>query len=156
MNVAESNTPEPKAASNRLDQWKGVADYLGRDFSTAIRWAKNSGLPVHRVPGKQRRRPVFAYQSEIDAWLAASDLASKAPDRNGRMRGKPAVRFPHSSSPSEKESASIPGQATEKALGAKRPWKRWGVVVTAFSVVCRAVISYRLAAARFSFHSPQL
>jgi|GEM_PF-969803 Tol biopolymer transport system component len=156
MNVAESNTPEAKAASNRLDQWKGVADYLGRDVSTAIRWAKNCGLPVHRVPGKQRRRPVFAYRSEIDDWLAASDLRKKAPARNGWLHGKPAVRFPHPSSPSEKESASIPGQATETTLGAKRSWKRWGLAATAFSVVFLAVVSYQLAAARFSLHSPQL
>ena len=53
----------------RLDSWKEIADYLARDVRTVIRWEKDKGLPVHRVPGG-KRQAVFAYTSEIDKWLS--------------------------------------------------------------------------------------
>ena len=37
--------------NGRLDSWKAIAAYLGRDMSTVIRWEKEKGLPVHRLPG---------------------------------------------------------------------------------------------------------
>ncbi len=52
----------------RLDSWKEIAEYIGRDLRTAIRWEKEKGLPVRRVPGG-KRQAVFAYRAEIDAWL---------------------------------------------------------------------------------------
>lgn len=66
-----NETPPP---SGRLDSWKAIADYLDRDLATVRRWEKGMGLPVHRVAGTGRS--VFAYASEIDAWL----LHSKAPE----------------------------------------------------------------------------
>jgi hypothetical protein len=54
----------------RLDSWKEVAAYLGRDVRTVQRWEKMDRLPVHRVPGG-RSRSVFAFSSELDAWMAA-------------------------------------------------------------------------------------
>jgi tetratricopeptide (TPR) repeat protein len=53
---------------SRLDSWKQIATYLQRDERTAQRWHVNSGLPVYHVPGS-KRGSVFAYPSEIDAWL---------------------------------------------------------------------------------------
>lgn len=54
--------------NGRLDSWKAIAAYLGRDVTTVIRWERERGLPVHRVPGG-KRQAVFALTSEIDAWL---------------------------------------------------------------------------------------
>jgi hypothetical protein len=54
--------------SQRLDSWKEIAAYLGRDIRTVARWENERGLPVHRVPGGQRHA-VFAYTAEIDRWL---------------------------------------------------------------------------------------
>lgn len=67
-------------SARRLDSWKAVAQYLGRDERTVRRWEKESGLPIHRVPGG-RGASVFAYESEIDAWLrlASTPKASTAP-----------------------------------------------------------------------------
>jgi len=59
-------------AVERIDGWKEIARYLGRDVTTAIRWERQKGLPVHRVPGG-RRQPVFAYAHEIDQWLRRGD-----------------------------------------------------------------------------------
>jgi hypothetical protein len=66
--------PEP----DRLDSWKQIADHLGREVRTAIRWERERGLPVHRVPGGQRGA-VFAYRSEIDAWLRSREPIAPAP-----------------------------------------------------------------------------
>lgn len=59
------------APRQRLDSWKLIADHLGRNVRTVIRWEKERGLPVHRVPGG-RSRTVFAYTDELDAWLHAA------------------------------------------------------------------------------------
>lgn len=58
-----------KPADDRLDSWKAIADYLGRDRTTVMRWERTSGLPVRRVAGA-KGNSVFAYRSEIDTWLA--------------------------------------------------------------------------------------
>lgn len=63
--------------SRRLDSWKEIAEYLGRDVRTAMRWAKAHGLPVRRVGGSGRT--VFAFNHEIDAWLGAG-----SPDVTGQ------------------------------------------------------------------------
>lgn len=63
--------PGNQTVKVRLDSWKDIANYLGRDVRTVIRWEKK-GLPVHRVPGGQRQA-VFAYTEEIDAWLVSQD-----------------------------------------------------------------------------------
>ena len=65
--------------SRRLDSWKEIAEYLGRDVRTAMRWAKSHGLPVRRVGGSGRS--VFAFSHEIDVWLGAGplDLAGQTP-----------------------------------------------------------------------------
>jgi TolB-like protein/Flp pilus assembly protein TadD len=54
--------------SYRLDSWKEIAGYLHREVRTVIRWEKERGLPVHRLPGG-KQHGVFAYTTEIDAWL---------------------------------------------------------------------------------------
>lgn len=53
----------PESKGERLDSWKEIAAYLNRDVSTAQRWEKKKGLPVHRKLGT-----VFAFKPEIDAW----------------------------------------------------------------------------------------
>ena len=54
--------------TDRLDSWKVIAEYLGRYVRTVIRWEKERGLPVHRIPG-ERGHGVFALRAEVDAWL---------------------------------------------------------------------------------------
>jgi tetratricopeptide (TPR) repeat protein len=57
----------------RLDSWKEIAAFFGRDERTVNRWEKERGLPVHRLPGAKGR--VYAYADELRAWLAASENA---------------------------------------------------------------------------------
>ena len=60
--------------NKRLDSWKEIAEYLGRDIRTAIRWEREKGLPVHRVPGG-KRQVVFGLSEEIDSWLRNGAVA---------------------------------------------------------------------------------
>jgi len=64
--VAQGATSPPE---RRLDSWKEIAAFFGRDERTVRRWEKESALPVHRVPGAAKGR-VFAYASELDLWLS--------------------------------------------------------------------------------------
>jgi TolB-like protein/Tfp pilus assembly protein PilF len=57
-----------QAKGARLDSWKAIARYLGRDIRSVQRWERERGLPIHRVPGV-KGGTIFAYQGELDAWL---------------------------------------------------------------------------------------
>jgi hypothetical protein len=53
---------------DRLDSWKQIAVYLGREVRTVQRWEKCEGLPVRRqfhVKGGT----VWAFKHDIDAWF---------------------------------------------------------------------------------------
>ena len=62
----------------RLNSWKEIAAYLGREVRTVQRWGAERELPVHRLPGGDRPR-VYALASELDAWLSASPVEERAP-----------------------------------------------------------------------------
>lgn len=77
----------------RLDSWKAIADYLGRDVATVRRWERLHGLPVRRIAG--RGRSVFAYVSEIDEWLRAmppADVATETKTSEHAPAAVPAAR----------------------------------------------------------------
>lgn len=58
-------------SADRLDSWKDIAQYLGRDVRTVRRWERHRALPVHRVP-RGRLGRVFAYRRELEQWLAGT------------------------------------------------------------------------------------
>ena len=61
--------PSPNSSEHRLDSWKEIASFFGRDERTVRRWEKENSLPVHRVPGGAKGR-VFAYETELRRWLS--------------------------------------------------------------------------------------
>jgi len=61
--------PQPNSADRRLESWKEIAAFFGREERTVRRWEKESALPVHRVPGGAKGR-IYAYESELRGWLA--------------------------------------------------------------------------------------
>lgn len=65
-----SDQPGAETASQRLNSWKEIAAFFGKDERTVKRWETIRGLPVRRVPGGTRTS-VFAYVSELEAWLSA-------------------------------------------------------------------------------------
>lgn len=99
MNVPSS--PEVASRDGRLDSWKEIAAYLGRNERTVRRWEQSEGLPVHRLM-HDKKGSVYAYRAELDAWrisrkppvgeeeegLAGLPEAEPLPDRRrGRRLG---------------------------------------------------------------------
>lgn len=73
---APSNSEQPE----KLITWKEIAAFLGKDVRTARRWNAKRGLPVHRVPGG-KGASVFAYTSELEAWLRTSSRSELPEER---------------------------------------------------------------------------
>lgn len=65
------------SSGDRLNGWKMIAAHFGRDRTTVIRWARERGLPVHRLPGG-KTATVFALRQELDRW-AGLPLPKQAP-----------------------------------------------------------------------------
>jgi hypothetical protein len=82
MSVGVTSDPRTNADAQgrRLESWKEVAAYLGRDITTVRRWEKREALPVHRIH-YSRLGSVYAYTAELDAWR--NDRAAGA--TNGGM-----------------------------------------------------------------------
>ncbi len=62
----------------RLESWKEIAAYLGRDVTTVQRWERREGLPVHRLL-HAKIGSVFAYSAELEAWRQARSHQAGAP-----------------------------------------------------------------------------
>jgi tetratricopeptide (TPR) repeat protein len=73
-----------------------VAAYLGREVRTVQRWERREGLPVHRHH-HERSGTIYAYRSELDAWLAGRRRPPGAPEpalaaEAGARSAKPRAR----------------------------------------------------------------
>ena len=90
------------ARGRRLESWKEIAVYLGRDVTTVRRWEKREGLPVYRLL-HIRLGSVYAYSAEIDDW------------RNKRA-------------PAPRTEAVEPGSVTEAAISSARVRKAAALV----------------------------
>jgi len=55
--------------TERLDSWKDIAKYMGRDVATCMKWAKLYRLPVYHIAKDAPRSRVFTFKSEIDQWF---------------------------------------------------------------------------------------
>lgn len=66
--------------SDRINGWKSVAAYFGRDRTTVIRWTRERALPVYRLPGG-KTATIYALKSELDRWAQARDGVSVADER---------------------------------------------------------------------------
>jgi len=83
MSVQATSSPKigADARGRRLESWKEIAAYLGRDVTTVRRWEKHEGLPVYRLL-HHKLGSVYAYAAELDAWRdkRAPTAATDAPD----------------------------------------------------------------------------
>jgi len=67
LEVTSSPEVQPDSRGRRLESWKEIASYLGRDVTTVRRWEKREGLPVYRLQ-HSKLGSVYAYTLELDAW----------------------------------------------------------------------------------------
>ena len=65
--------PPMRSPEDVLDSWKEIAAYFNRDITTVQRWEKREGMPVHRHL-HDRMGSVYAFSSELDAWLRGRRL----------------------------------------------------------------------------------
>ena len=81
--------PSNRTPAERLDSWKEIAAYLKRDVTTAQRWEKREGMPVHRHV-HDRLGSVYALTPELDTWLQ-SRRPSIDEDEKQPEAGTPAI-----------------------------------------------------------------
>jgi Tol biopolymer transport system component len=154
---------ENHSAQGRLDSWKEIADYLKRDVRTAIRWGKNNGMPVHRVPGG-KRQAVFAFKKEIDAWL----VSQKPQDSVYPVSTKPgdlvAKLSPEPEAETEQEHATPALSDDKEPDSGHSTWLfrvirrrlRTAMVIGGSLVVVGVIISFSLAPSRKSLSVPSI
>jgi len=51
----------------KLEGWKEISNYLGRDKRTVQRWEKTESLPIRRHE-HEKKSTVYAYPGELDEW----------------------------------------------------------------------------------------
>jgi len=111
--MAEQIKPE------RLESWKTIAEYLGRDVTTIIRWEREKGLPVRRQ-AEGKRSTVFAYTGEIDDWLKHGGSGGQLPGtaRTSAEDGGSLQVLIEEEAPFD--APSSPGHEPEGSRGARR------------------------------------
>ncbi len=82
--------PSETTSEDRLDSWKQIAAYLGRDVTTVQRWEKREGMPVRRHL-HDRIGSVFASRAELDAWMRTRDLRDEQGNGNHAAESNPAA-----------------------------------------------------------------
>jgi len=112
MTAAGNLTPDGR---QRLDSWKEIAAFFGRDERTVNRWEKELRLPVHRLPGRAKG-PVYAYTDELAAWMTT-------PRQEGMPLPDPSLADPSladlglvDSGPAERPAGLIAAQADAGSL----------------------------------------
>jgi tetratricopeptide (TPR) repeat protein len=108
-----SRTVGSSAENRRIDSWKEIAAFFGRDERTVKRWEKERGLPVHRLPGE--RGGVFAWSHELTRWLNSTSAANGSPDAESAAptptsASTPATAPQPSPEPSPETAATAPSR----------------------------------------------
>src|SRR2546427_1723601 len=146
------------AGDDRLDSWKEIAEYLRRDITTVIRWEREKGLPVHRVPGG-KRHAVYAYREEIDAWLANGDSGGRngpaaqagASFPTATHAGGPDLRAPMESIGLQKsETPTNRGRLLTPPRISVLPWLPVAALVLVFALLITYYLSRPVAIPRIS------
>lgn len=106
---------------SRIESWKGIAAYFGRDERTVKRWEKTRGLPVHRLPGE--KGGVFAYTRELEVWLNSASPEFSDPVAPGAPQlGRRATDAPVSlTSAAEMDSQVLEEPLAESAAAPDQP-----------------------------------
>jgi tetratricopeptide (TPR) repeat protein len=110
-------------ANRRLDTWKEIGAFFGRDERTVKRWEITRGLPVHRVPGGGRAN-VYANTEELLEWLKGKNSAVEPGQIPNPVTNSAALP----SSESQKAEAVVDADVSsvERRVGERRSVERNG------------------------------
>jgi Tol biopolymer transport system component len=143
--MAERSEPQIGAASadQRLDSWKAIAAYLGRDVTTVQRWERREGLPVHRHL-HDKLGSVYAFRAEIDEWLRQRRPAEVPLEPAGAAIESPsqAVRV---DPPGVQNIPTGPAPAAARSRTATWSWLALGVALIAVGALVWRIASQRTA-----------
>lgn len=91
--ITDQDAPDrqSQSPSDRLDGWKRIAAYLGKDVRTLRRWEKNEGLPIHRLM-HDKQGTVYAFRSELEVWRKNRKEASPSGKPTSDREVAPVVR----------------------------------------------------------------
>jgi TolB-like protein/Tfp pilus assembly protein PilF len=131
--MAESGpgmTPPVRPPKDHLDSWKEIAAYLNRDVTTVQRWEKREGMPVHRHL-HDRSGSVYAFSSELDAWLHSRKL---------HLEEESKERAPEAPPTEGPIDAPVDAKSDHKPESAPRA--RGWLVVSAVAVLVLLVLAY--------------
>lgn len=160
-NLTDSRGAEARPAGSRLDSWKEIAAYFGRDERTVKRWEKERNLPVHRLQGARGR--VFAFAYELSAWLKAESVfdAASQEERSGQASESGTNRADNSDDESSEETAAESAAAMAGVAGpslgragshADRPRMAWWLAVPIVAV-CLGAIAFRIEERQYPPHA---
>jgi tetratricopeptide (TPR) repeat protein len=136
-----SSSRDP-AENHRIESWKEIAAFFGRDERTVRRWEKTRNLPVHRLPGEYGG--VFAYTHELRSWLnspkaelvSASDLQIPQEEVQSRLETQPPAPIPVES--------AVPTEIKTRPQARRLlPWILAGAAVIALSAIVPFQVSRR-------------
>lgn len=133
MNGTNDNSRNGK----RLDTWKEIGGFFGRDERTVKRWEMTRKLPVHRVPGGGRAN-VYAYEGELAEWLRSNQQQGdrEQDEATSGDSGKTAIGDAGVTEADE----SVAGQASGEAAAdlAPRSWGRSGLILFGVAIIAVA------------------
>ena len=116
----------------RIQTWTAIGVYIGRDARTAQRYGRTGGLPVRRL-ADARGSAVYAFRSELDAWLSGR--------REGAGEAAPQA---------ELSDRPLPAPPVGPAPNVRRPRRVWAAagLVLALAAAGAAAVALRPPAAR--------
>lgn len=150
--------PQNFTAEERLDSWKSIAAFLGRDKRTAQRWERDSKLPVHRVPGQ--RGSVFAYRQELVSWMHGNPLnpAGETPpaEPSDLPQDAQAEASRNQGQPSFGDYSTLPAVQGHQISRPRRQRVIYGVITTG-AMVCIFLLTHGLRSirAKTGAHGPE-
>jgi tetratricopeptide (TPR) repeat protein len=122
--------------SKRLDTWKEIGGFFGRDERTVKRWEMTRKLPVHRVPGGGRAN-VYAYEAELAEWLRSSDAQvderDETPVENADKSGTSDGGITETSVTAKENDQSVGADDSDRS-SEKRSWGKSALILAAVAV----------------------
>jgi Tfp pilus assembly protein PilF len=129
---ARLNDTKQSQPDRRLDSWKEIAAFFGRDERTVRRWEKDNALPIHRVPGSAKAR-VFAYESELKRWLSTPHAIAT----------ETTVELEASAPQDQTPAPVLPGpQVARKSFHVPRA-SAWAILLTVAAALAAGIVAYR-------------